>query len=222
MSDIFKSSFLENVGSFSLIDAAIAMVIAFALGMFIFVIYKKTFTGVLYSNSFNVSLVALTMVTAVIIMGVSSNVTLSLGMVGALSIVRFRTAIKDPLDTMYIFWSIACGILSGAGLILIAIIGSIAIGVMLLLLINRITIENPYLLIIKYKNSEAEESVLTIVKSHSNKYNIKSKISNKDGYDETTYEIRVKHAEYSFVNEISKMEDVISAVLLSYDGNFAA
>jgi len=162
------------------------------------------------------------MVTAVIIMGVSSNVTLSLGMVGALSIVRFRTAIKDPLDTMYIFWSIACGILSGAGLILIAIIGSIAIGVMLLLLINRITIENPYLLIIKYKNSEAEENVLTIVKSHSNKYNIKSKISNKDGYDETTYEIRVKHAEYSFVNEISKMEDVISAVLLSYDGNFAA
>ena len=104
--DIFKSSFLESITSVSIVDMAIALILAFALGMFIFLIYKKTFSGVMYSSSFGVTLIALTMITTVVILAVTSNVVLSLGMVGALSIVRFRAAIKEPLDIVFLFWSI--------------------------------------------------------------------------------------------------------------------
>ena len=108
--DIFKSSFLENVSSVSLLDMGLALVLAFGLGLFIFLIYKKTFAGVMYSSSFGVTLVALTMITTLVILAVTSNVVLSLGMVGALSIVRFRAAIKEPLDIAFLFWAIAVGI----------------------------------------------------------------------------------------------------------------
>lgn len=135
--DIFKSSFLENVASVTLLDMAIALVLAFGIGMFIFMVYKKTFSGVMYSSSFGVTLVALTMITTVVILAVTSNVVLSLGMVGALSIVRFRTAIKEPLDIAFLFWSIASGIVLAAGLIPLAVIGSVVIGVILLIFVNR-------------------------------------------------------------------------------------
>ena len=132
--DIFKSSFLENVTSISLLDMGIALVLAFCLGLFIFMIYKKTFSGVMYSSSFGVTLVALTMITTLVILAVTSNVVLSLGMVGALSIVRFRTAIKEPLDIAFLFWSIAVGIVLAAGMIPLAVIGSVVIGIVLLLI----------------------------------------------------------------------------------------
>ena len=135
-SDIFKSSFLNNVASVSLLDMAIAMVLAFAIGLFIFLIYKKTFSGVMYSSSFGVTLIALTLVTTFVILAVTSNVVLSLGMVGALSIVRFRTAIKEPLDIAFLFWAIAAGIVLAAGMIPLAVIGSIIIGVIILLFAN--------------------------------------------------------------------------------------
>ena len=115
--DIFKSGFLENMGSISLLDSAIAMGMAFLLGMYIFFIYKQTYSGVMYSSGFGVSLIAMTLITTLLIMAVVSNVVLSLGMVGALSIVRFRTAIKEPTDLMFLFWSIAIGIVLAAGLI---------------------------------------------------------------------------------------------------------
>src|SRR5512133_1939353 len=115
--DIFKTSFLEKVSSFSALDMILALVLSFALGLFIFFVYKKTYRGVMYSASFGISLMALTMITSLVILAVTSNVILSLGMVGALSIVRFRTAIKEPLDIAFLFWSIAVGIVLGAGLI---------------------------------------------------------------------------------------------------------
>ena len=124
--DIFKSSFLENIASVSIFDMALALVLAFGLGMFIFLVYKRTFSGVMYSSSFGVTLVALTMITTMIILAVTSNVVLSLGMVGALSIVRFRTAIKEPLDIAFLFWAIAEGIVLAAGMIPLAIIGGVA------------------------------------------------------------------------------------------------
>ena len=130
--DIFKSSFLENVASVSILDMVIALVLAFGLGMFIFLVYKKTYSGVMYSSSFGVTLVALTLITTLVILAVTSNVVLSLGMVGALSIVRFRTAIKEPLDIAFLFWSIAAGIVLAAGMIPLAVIGSVLIGVILL------------------------------------------------------------------------------------------
>ena len=141
--DIFKSSFLENITSVSLLDMLIALALAFGIGVFIFYVYKKTYSGVMYLSSFGVTLIALTLVTTLVILAVTSNVVLSLGMVGALSIVRFRTAIKEPLGIAFLFWSIAVGIVLAAGMIPLAIIGSVIIGIILLLFVNRTPSRNP-------------------------------------------------------------------------------
>lgn len=114
--DIFKSNFLENVTSISVLDMILTVLLSFGIGLFIFYVYRKTYRGVMYSACFGTTLIALTMITAVVILAVTSNVVLSLGMVGALSIVRFRTAIKDPLDIAFLFWSIGAGIILAAGL----------------------------------------------------------------------------------------------------------
>ena len=135
--DIFKSSFIENIASVSLLDMAIALILSFGLGLFIFFVYKKTYQGVMYSSSFGTTLLALTMITTIVILAVTSNVVLSLGMVGALSIVRFRTAIKEPLDIAFLFWSIADGIVLAAGMIPLAVIGSIIIGLILMIFVNK-------------------------------------------------------------------------------------
>lgn len=135
--DIFKSSFLENISSVTILDMVLALALAFGIGMFIFFIYKKTFSGVMYSSSFGVTLVALTMISTLVILAVTSNVVLSLGMVGALSIVRFRTAIKEPLDIAFLFWSIAVGIVLAAGMIPLAVFGSVVIGIVLLVFANK-------------------------------------------------------------------------------------
>ena len=148
-SDIFKSSFLEKTSSFSVTDTLIALCLALAIGLFIFLIYKKTFKGVMYSESFGMSLIAMTLVTTLIILAVTSNVILSLGMVGALSIVRFRSAIKEPLDIAFLFWSISVGIVLGAGLIPLGVIGSIFIGIVMLVFVNKKTTDNPYILVVK-------------------------------------------------------------------------
>ena len=145
--DIFKSSFLENANSITPLDMVLALGLSFLLGLFIFLIYKRTYQGVMYSSSFAVTLVALTMITTVVILAVTSNVVLSLGMVGALSIVRFRTAIKEPLDIAFLFWSIAVGIVLAAGLIPLAVLGSVVIGVMLLVFVNRKSYSDPYILV---------------------------------------------------------------------------
>ena len=126
--DIFKSSFLENVSEFSILDTLIGLAVALVIGLFIFIIYKKTLTGVLYSSGFALTLVDLSLVTTLVIMAVTSNVVLSLGMVGALSIVRFRTAIKEPVEIVFLFWSLTVGIVIGAGMIPLAVIGSAIIG----------------------------------------------------------------------------------------------
>ena len=155
-SDIFKSSFLENVTSVSILDMVLALVLSFCVGMFIFFIYKKTYAGVMYSSSFGVTLVALTMITTLVILAVTSNVVLSLGMVGALSIVRFRTAIKEPLDIAFLFWSIAVGIVLAAGFIPLAVIGSVVIGLILLLFANRKSHANPYIVVLSCADQASE------------------------------------------------------------------
>ena len=160
--DIFKSSFLENVSAVSLLDMGIALALAFCLGLFIFMVYKKTFNGVMYSSSFGVTLIALTMITTVVILAVTSNVVLSLGMVGALSIVRFRTAIKEPLDIAFLFWSIAVGIVLAAGMIPLAVIGSVIIGVILLVFVNKKSHVHPYILVLECDCQEYLNSDLKI------------------------------------------------------------
>ena len=217
--DIFQSSFLENVTSVSVLDMALALVLSFLLGVFIFLVYKKTFNGVMYSSSFGVTLVALTMITTLVILAVTSNVVLSLGMVGALSIVRFRTAIKEPLDIAFLFWAIAVGIVLAAGMIPLAVIGSIVIGVVLLVFVNRKSHFNPYLIVINCDSHASEEEAKKYLKDKVNKCTVKSKTA-QSGSVELTLEIRLKDDNTDFINELSAMDGINSAVLVSYNGDY--
>lgn len=217
--DIFKSSFLENMTSVSFLDMALALILAFGIGLFIFLIYKRTFSGVMYSGSFGVTLVALTMITTLVILAVTSNVVLSLGMVGALSIVRFRTAIKEPLDIAFLFWSIAVGIVLAAGLIPLAVFGSVAIGVFLLLFANRKASENPYIVVLQCRNTEAEQQAVSYLSQHTRKMVVKSKTA-RAGYIELNYEVRLRDEQTGFITELSGLNGVESAVLVSYNGDY--
>ncbi len=217
--DIFKSSFLENVTSVSLAAMAIAMILAFGLGMFIFLIYKKTFSGVMYSSGFGVTLVALTMISTLVILAVTSNVVLSLGMVGALSIVRFRTAIKEPLDIAFLFWSIAVGIVLAAGMIPLAVMGSVAIGIVLLVFANRKSHVNPYIMVLQCTNQDSEAAAMDYLKTKIARLTVKSKTVRK-GMVELNVEIRLKKDDTDFVNALSDMEGVDNVALISYNGDY--
>lgn len=217
--DIFKSSFLENITSVSILDMAIALVLAFGIGLFIFFVYKKTYQGVMYSSSFGTTLIALTMITTLVILAVTSNVVLSLGMVGALSIVRFRTAIKEPLDIAFLFWSIAVGIVLAAGMIPLAVIGSVVIGMILLLFVNRKTHCNPYIVVLSCADAAAEKRAEELLRQNVQKYVVKSKTVQK-GLIELNLEIRMKNDDTQFVNRLSDIPGVNSAVLVSYNGEY--
>ena len=218
-SDIFKSSFLENVSAVSYFDMALALVLAFGLGLFIFLVYKKTYTGVMYSSSFGVTLLALTMITTLVILAVTSNVVLSLGMVGALSIVRFRTAIKEPLDIAFLFWAIAAGIVLAAGMIPLAVIGSVVIGVILLVFVNRKSHTNPYIVVLQCDGHESETAAKAYLEQNTLRCAVKSKTAQK-GRIELNLEIRLKQDNTDFINALSEMPGVASAVLVSYNGDY--
>jgi len=218
-SDIFKSSFLANVTAVSMFDMVLALILAFGLGVFIFFVYKKTYAGVMYSSSFGVTLVALTMITTLVILAVTSNVVLSLGMVGALSIVRFRTAIKEPLDIAFLFWSIAAGIVLAAGMIPLAVFGSVLIGLIILLFANHKDSSNPYIVVLDCQGHESEEKAVAFLKEKTSKCTVKSKTARK-GSVELNLEIRLKDDNTDFVNELADLEGVNSAVLVSYNGDY--
>ena len=217
--DVFKSSFLESVTEFSAVDTLIGMLFALVIGLFIFVVYKKTFNGVMYSTGFAMTLVGLSLVTTLVIMAVTSNVVLSLGMVGALSIVRFRTAIKEPVEIVYLFWAIAVGIVIGAGMIPLAVIGSVIIGVILILFANRRIHDNPYILIFNCRDEKAEESAIHLTGSGVERFVVKSKTVNGAGI-EVTAEVRLKDAGTSFVNRLNDIEGVNEVTLVSYNGEY--
>lgn len=217
--DVFKSSFLEKVASISMFDMVIAIFLAFALGLFIMGVYKKTYRGVLYSQSFCISLMAMSLITTIIILAVTANVVLSLGMVGALSIVRFRSAIKEPLDIAFLFWSISVGIIVGAGFIELAVFGSIVIGVLLVVLMNKKEKDSPYMLVTSCLSEEQEEKILQILNQKTLRHMVKAKTVTKEGIELTT-ELRLKDTATSFVNEVSAIEGVHSAVLVSYNGEY--
>lgn len=218
-SDIFKSSFIENASAVSMLDMVVALFLAFAVGVLIFMVYKKTFKGVMYSSNFGLLLIALPIITALVILAVTSNIVLSLGMVGALSIVRFRTAIKDPLDIAFLFWSIAVGIVLAAGLISLAVFGSLFIGGIMVLYASRKTYDTPYILLINLVDETTEAKVVNYLKKHVKKQVIKSK-SVSGGAIELNYEIRLKNDKTGFINHLSEMENVTNAVLVTYNGEF--
>ena len=218
-SDVFKSRFLSNINSFSTLDVLLALGLAFVIGLFIFLIYKKTYQGVMYSDSFGVSLIAMSMITSLVIIAVTSNVVLSLGMVGALSIVRFRTAIKEPMDIAFLFWAIAVGIVLGAGLLPLAIIGSVIIGIIIAVFSPRKIGDTPYILVVSCENEETESVAYELIKEDAKKSLLKSKSVNKLGI-ELTYEVRIKDDNIGFVNKISAVDGVTNAVLVSYNGEY--
>lgn len=217
--NIFKSSFLEMTASFSPLDMILALGLAFVIGLFIFLVYKKTFSGVMYSSGFGISLIAMSLITTFIILAISSNVVLSLGMVGALSIVRFRTAVKEPMDIAFLFWAIAAGIVTGSGMILLAVCGSIFIGIILMLFANKKQTDNPYILVVDCENSEAEKKVLDTVSQSVKKHLVKSKTVSAKGI-ELTVEVRLKEMSTEFINQLAAAAGVHNAVLVSYNGDY--
>ena len=217
--DIFNSSFLENVSSISVLDMVLTIVLSFGIGLFIFLIYKKTYRGVMYSAGFGTTLIALTMITSIVILAVTSNVVLSLGMVGALSIVRFRTAIKDPLDIAFLFWSIGAGIILAAGMIPLAIIGSVCIGLILLVFVNQKSHTHPYMVVLNCVNHDAEVKAKEFLAKNVTRTTVKSKSAVK-GAIEMNIEVRLKEDDTDFINILSEMPGVNSAVIVSYNGDY--
>ena len=216
--DFFKKSVLEleSFKQVSIIEIVIGILIAFTIGMFIYWTYHKTFRGVVYSHNYNITFVIMTMLTALIIMTISTNIILSLGMVGALSITRFRTAVKDPMDITYTFWAITAGIATGAKIYPVAIIGSLAVSAALFLLSKRKGKDAPYLLINQYEEI-ASDMVKTVLRRM--KYILKSKTVRKD-LTEMTVEMRLKNDNTAFVSELSGIEGVKDVTLMSYNGDY--
>ena len=213
--DIFKSSFLQNVTSVSILDMVLALVLAFGVGLFIFFVYKKTYAGVMYSSSFGVTLVALTMITTLVILAVTSNIVLSLGMVGALSIVRFRTAIKEPMDIAFLFWSIAVGIVLAAGLIPLAVFGTVIIGIILLVFANQKDNTNPYIVVLALDGNDAEKAATEFLAQNTKKCVVKSKTARKGNV-----EVRLNNDNTDFINTLAAMPGVQNALLVSYNGDY--
>jgi len=219
MSNILNSNFILNARAVSGFDMIVGILAAFLIGLFIFVIYKKTFLGVMFSVNFGMSLIGMCMITCAVILAVSSNVVLSLGMVGALSIVRFRTAVKDPLDIVFLFWSITAGIIVGAGMIPLAVVTSLLTGTVMVLFVNRKSRRTPYIIVINCVNSDVEDSVMDIIEAKTGKAIIKGKTVSKSGM-ELTVEVQLKDGYSKFLNDIINIEGVENAVMVSYNGQY--
>ena len=220
--DTIKKSVLENfAGKISVGSMLLSLIVAFIIGMFIVYVYRKTYTGVVYSKAYSLCIIMLAMVTAMIIRTISSNISLSLGMVGALSIVRFRTAIKEPVDTSFMFWGISGGIMAGAGLYIPALVASAAIGVLYFVsYLLGFRVSNRYLLVIKY-NEKAHSEVLARLKKL-RKFKIRSKsIFGKEA--EISIELDLKDngkIDTNIVDQFSEVDGVINASLIAYQNDF--
>ena len=222
-SSIVKKSVLSgfaNSGDISWDYALMTIFVAFLLGLFIFFIYKATFSGVVFTKSFGISLIMLTMITAAVIMTISSNLMLSLGMVGALSIVRFRTAVKDPADTIYMFWSIAAGIMVGANILLVAVITCVAIG-LLMIVLNLLKAKKhmPYILVIRFEDAAKGDVQALLRKFPQGK--LKSKTVSR-GVIELTLEMNLNDSEIALVDRFADVPGVYDASLISYTGDVIA
>jgi len=223
INDIFSKSFVamqSGIERFSPIEIIINLTVSFVVGLFIFFVYKKTFQGVLYQRSFNVSLVAIAMIITLIIMTISGNLVLSLGMVGALSIVRFRTPIKDPVDLVFIFWAITIGIANGVGYFNISLIGSVFMTIVLLFMTRKAEVEYPYLLVLQVPIDTKSDEAIKDIKKSVERFMLKSKTITPQ-YEEITAEIRLKGENTSFINNLYNEHKILKATLITYSGDLA-
>ena len=216
--DIFKSAFLTGSATeLSLIGVLVVMLMSLAVSVFIYTIYRKCYRGVLYSHNFNVSVAMMTVITAMIVATISSNVVLSLGMVGALSIVRFRTAIKDPIDLIFLFWAVAAGIGVGARIYWVVLFGNLIVGLTFWLMTKLKPNKMVYLLVISYKNEAAAEVNTALAKMN---YTIRSKMSKKDT-TEMTIELFLQDQNLQITDKLAQIENVLNVSLISYNGDYA-
>ena len=210
ISDLFS-------GTLNPLRVVLTLLIALAVGGFLYLIYKKTFAGVVYSRSFNISLILLTMVSALVLMLISSTLTLSLGLVGALAIVRFRTAIKDPIDTVFMFWAVGEGLALGAGFVDVGLIGALVIGVVMVVISGaKGSGTAPYLLILHY-DERASQQIKGLVKQLP-KARVKSKTVQREGM-ELTVELRIHESETDFVDKFLRVPGVFDATLVAHQGD---
>ena len=199
------------------LQVVLTLLVALGIGVFVYFIYKKTFTGVVYSRSFNLSLIMLTMVSSLVILLISSNLTLSLGMVGALSIVRFRTAVKDPIDTVFLFWAVGEGIALGAGFMDVGIIGALIIGVVMVVVTTfKGGNTMPYLLILHF-DERASAQIKSLIRQLP-KAHIKSKTVQRDNI-ELTIELRIRESDADFVDKFLRVPGVFDATLVAHQGD---
>lgn len=216
--DIFKKSFLEGYASANLTvkSILICMLVTILISAYIFMVYRLMNRNTFYNKNFNMSLPAIAIITAAIILTIQSNIVISLGMVGALSIVRFRTAIKDPMDLVYLFWAISVGIICGAGFAIIAVIASAALTIGILLADWIPIAKTPQILLVNSDSFENEENILNVVKKYCSLHKVKARNLTHDHLD-MAIEVRVKE-EGELVKELMQVEKVTSASLVSHDG----
>lgn len=216
--DILKSSFMDNfaVTGVNITDVLIVMLITFIISLYIFFVYRFMTRKTFYDKSFNISLSAVALITAAIIITIQSSVVVSLGMVGALSIVRFRTAIKDPMDLVFMFWAIATGIICGAGLYMVAFIAALAITLVIYLLDQFPIIQPQKVLVIQASAKDIEDAVINNIAQYTKYYKVKSKNISRDGLN-MVVEIKTKE-DGVLLQNLSDMENVEYVSLLDYEG----
>ena len=216
--DVFKKSFLEGFTSMDITTGKIAatLIVTALLALYIFAIYRLVTRKVFYSKNFNISLAVMSLITAAIILAMQSNLVISLGMVGALSIVRFRTAIKDPMDLAFLFWSISIGIICGAGLYEIALVTSVGVTVFILVLDMLPVGKAPMMLVVNSSEMNGEKAVLDVVGKYARYYKVKSRNLSKGRLD-LVIELKVKE-ESALVSEVAALVGMISASMISHDG----
>jgi len=216
--DFIKDVFASTGATLTYSDIIVALLVTLVMSLSIFYVYKKTYSGVLYSKNFNVTLVVVSLVVCVIMMGISRNLALSLGLIGALSIVRFRNAIKDSKDVAFLFWSISIGIINGVQFYKLSITATIFIGIVIVMLCKKIVLNNPYLLILKGRDLDEGKVFLTL-----KKYCSRSQIRNRvlsDTENELTVEVKLKDKDHKAMLEaVKKVKGVESINMVSYEGD---
>ena len=217
--DMIKKSVLESgvFDQYNISSILVALVAALALGILIFLVYRRFYTGVIYSRTFAVTLVGMTVLTCMVTLAISTNVVIALGMVGELSIVRFRTAVKDPMDLLYLFWAITTGITSGAGMYVLALIAAAIMILMIILFYSRQQRGKIYIAVIHYSGDEAGDEVIRCFGKR--KYFIKSKTMRKEK-TEMAVEIFCKQADMDFMEKIRAIEHVDDVTLIQYNGEY--
>lgn len=221
----FRDIFSSNLGTFgtplTVADIVIALLLSFVTGLYIFYIYKKTYSGVLYSRNFNVALIMGTMVASVIMMAIGGNLALSLGMVGALSIIRFRTPVKDSKDLTFLFWAISAGIVNGIRFYKLSVISSLIIGAVLVILSKRVAISRPYVLILKYSSID-DSKLINVLKKHCSNFEIRNTTLDESGTGEKAIEVNVKDKDTSsFLTDLKGIKGVKKVMLFSHTGELS-